>query len=187
MTGVQTCALPICGVLALHNLSVLGAQIFTWPDQTVVDVLNVAPVAGVDFADQDWLALERDINLAVNYRLDVGSRLHDKVLAAGYRPKRQVQQLKQEVIIDNTASQRSTVIEVYAGDRPGTLYQLAQTLADFGFDIHRARIATEVEQLIDIFYVSFGDGRKLEDPAQIDKVREAILYIIQKEEVPAEP
>ena len=30
-------------------------------------------------------------------------------------PKRQVQQLQQEVIIDNAASQRFTVIEVYAG------------------------------------------------------------------------
>ena len=70
-------------------------------------------------------------------------------------------------------------------DRPGTLYHLAQTLADFGLDIHRARIATEVEQLIDIFYVSFRDGRKLDDPARIDKVQEALLQVIQKEEVAA--
>ncbi len=175
----------LCGVLALHNLSVLGARIFTWPDQTAVDVLNVVPVAGLEFGEQDWEALEKDINLAVNYRLDVGSRLHDKVMGAGLRSKRQVQQLRQEVIIDNSASRRYTVIEVYAADRPGTLYRLAQTLADFGFEIHRARIATEVEQLIDIFYVSFRDGRKMEDPAQVAKVREALLCILEKEPVAA--
>lgn len=175
----------LCGVLALHNLSVLGAHIFTWPDQTVVDVLNVVPVAGIEFSDQDWQALENDINLAINYRLDVGSHLHQKVFATGFRPKRQVQHLKQEVIINNSASQRFTVIEVYANDQPGTLYYLTQTLADFGLDIHRARIATEVEQLIDIFYVAFSDGRRVEDQAQIDKVREALLHIVNKEEVTA--
>lgn len=175
----------VCGVLALHNLRVLGAHIFTWPDQTVVDVLNVVPAAGVAFSEQDWSGLENDINLAINYRLDVGSQLHQKVFSTGFGPKRQVQQLQQEVIIDNEASQRFTVIEVYAADRPGTLYHLAQTLADFGLDIHRARIATEVEQLIDIFYVSFPDGRKLDEPVRIDKVQEALLQVIQKEEVPA--
>lgn len=172
----------ICGVLALHNLRVLGAHICTWPDRTVVDVLNVVPVSGTEFAEQDWQGLEDDINLAVNYRLDVGRQLFRKVSTAGCRPKRLVQQPRQEVIIDNAASRRFTVIEVYAGDRPATLYYLAQTLADFGLDIHRARIATEVEQLIDIFYVSFRDGCRLDDPARMDKVRDALLLVIEKEE-----
>ncbi|HBI16200.1 MAG TPA: [protein-PII] uridylyltransferase [Desulfobulbaceae bacterium] len=172
----------VCGVLALHNLRVLGAHIFTWPDQTAVDVLHVVPVAGVEFIDQDWPGLEKDINLAINYRLDVGLQLHQKIFAAGLRPKRQVQQLRQEVIIDNGASQRFTLIEVYAGDQPGTLYQLTQTISDFGLDIHRARIATEVEQLIDIFYVAGRDGRKLDDPAQIARLQDALLQIVHREE-----
>jgi [protein-PII] uridylyltransferase len=176
----------LCGILALHNLRVLGAHIFTWPDQTAVDVLNIVPATGIDFSEQDWEALERDMNLAINYRLDVSSRLRQKVFAVESRLKRQVQQLQQEVIVDNTTSQRFTVIEVYAGDAPGTLYHLTQTLADFGLDIHRARIATEVEQLIDIFYVSFRDGRKLEEPSLVEKVRESLLHsIIQEDTVPA--
>ena len=182
-TGLLT---KLCGVLALHNLNVLGAHIFTWPDETVVDVLNVVPGSNAEFADQDWSALEQDMNQAINYRLDVGSRLHQKMHSPGYLPKKQIQQLRQEVIIDNTTSQRFTVIEVYGGDRPGTLYHLTQTLADFGLDIHRARIATEVEQLIDIFYVSLRDGTKLEKPARIDKLREILLQVIEeKEEIAA--
>jgi [protein-PII] uridylyltransferase len=175
----------LCGVLALHNLRVLGAQICTWPDRTVVDVLNIVPEAGIEFTDQDWTGLEDDINLAINYRLDVGRQLLRKFSANGRGPRRLVQQPQQEVKIDNSASRRFTVIEVYAADRPGTLYYLAQTLADFGLEIHRARIATEVEQLIDIFYVSFRDGRKLDDPARMDKVRDALQHVIQKEETAA--
>jgi [protein-PII] uridylyltransferase len=176
----------LCGILALHNLRVLGAHIFTWPDETVVDVLNIFPVAGIDFSEQDWDGLERDLNMAVNYRLDVGSQLRRKVFATVSGPKKLVQQLQQEVIIDNTTSRRFTVIEVYAGDAPATLYHLTQTIADFGLDIHRARIATEVEQLIDVFYVSLRDGRKLEEQSRIDRVREALLHcIIMEESVPA--
>lgn len=173
----------LCGVLALHGLSVLGAHIFTWPDDTVVDVLNVMPHSEAEFSDQDWQSLEDDINQALNYRLDVGGQLYQKTISPSYRPKRKVQQLNQDVVIDNEASQRYTVIEVYAGDRLGTLYSLTQTLSDFGLEIHRARIATEVEQLIDIFYVSFEDGNKLEDPVQLEKVREALLYIVLKEDI----
>jgi len=173
----------LCGVLALHNLSVLGAHIFTWPDETVVDVLNLTPLSSAEFSDQDWQALEQDINQAINYRLDIGGQLLQKITSPSFRPKKRVQQLKQEVVIDNSASQRFTVIEVYAADRLGTLYQLAQTLADFGLEIHRARIATEVEQLIDVFYVSYEDGRKLEDHSQINKIQEALHHIIHEEDM----
>jgi [protein-PII] uridylyltransferase len=168
----------LCGVLALHNLSVLAAQIFTWPDGTVVDVLDVVPVADSGFEEQDWPGLENDLNLAVNYRLDVGLKLHSKLQAVGYRPRRLVQQPARKVVVDNDSSARFTVIEVYGGDRPGTLYQLTQTLSDFRLSIHRARIATEVEQLIDIFYVTTEDGSKVEDGGELEKITHALLHII---------
>ena len=172
----------LCGVLALHNLSVLAAQIFTWPDATVVDVLDVKPMHGAGFEEQDWQALERDLNLAVNYRLDVGLKLHAKKrqgVGFSLRSSRRVQQLEHRVVLENDASGRFTVIEVYGADAPAALYQLAQTLSDFGLDIHRARIATEVEQLIDIFYVLTRDGRKVEDPVMQEKIRSTLLEIIR--------
>ena len=172
----------LCGVLALHNLSVLAAQIFTWPDNTVVDVLDVVPVADSGFDEQDWDALERDLNLAVNSRLDVGLKLHTKLQAMAGRPRRRVQQLTKKVVLDNDSSARFTVIEVYGGDRPGTLYQLSQTLSDFQLDIHRARIATEVEQLIDIFYVTGVEGGKVEDQQLQEKIKSTLFRIINDEE-----
>lgn len=171
----------LCGVLALHNLSVLAAQIFTWPDGTVVDVLDVVPVADSGFEEQDWPALENDLNLAVNYRLDVALQLHNKMQAISNRSKRQVQQLEKKVVLDNDMSSHFTVLEVYGGDRTGTLYQLTQTLSDFRLDIHKARIATEVEQLIDIFYVTGPDGGKVEDVDLQEKIRGTLFNIIADE------
>ncbi len=174
-----------CGVLALHNLTVLSAQIFTWPDGTVVDVIEVVPSTSRTFEELNWQTVERDLNLAINYRLDVGYQLYQKLQSQGYRPVRQIQQLERKVIIDNQTSQNYTLVDVYGGDSRGTLYQLTQTLADFGLTIHRAMIATEVEQLIDVFYVKTTADGKLTDPAAVEKVRMTLMHIIGAEE--AEP
>ncbi|CAK8711489.1 MAG: UTP--GlnB (protein PII) uridylyltransferase, GlnD [Candidatus Electronema aureum] len=166
----------ICGVLALHSLSVLAAKIFTWPDGTVVDVLDVTPIAALEFADQNWQALENDLNRAVNYRLDVGLQLHNKLETLSRKPA--VQLAKTEAVISNAASDQYTVIEVYGCDHLGALYQLTQTLSDFRLSIHRARIATEVEQLIDVFYVTTEDRRKVEDAALLAEINHALLHVI---------
>ncbi|WP_417914549.1 [protein-PII] uridylyltransferase [Candidatus Electronema sp. JM] len=166
----------ICGVLALHNLSVLAARIFTWPDGTVADALHVKPTAQVAFAEQNWRAVEDDLNRAVNYRLDVGLQLHSKLESLSRKPA--IQRLRTDVIIDNAASDQYTVIEVYGGDHLGALYQLTQTLSDFRLSIHHARIATAVEQLIDVFYVSSEDRRKIEDAALLAEIRHALLHIL---------
>jgi len=175
-----------CGVLALHHLTVLSAQIFTWPDGTVVDTLEVVPAIARGFEEMDWPAVERDLNLAINYRLDVGYQLHERSqLQQQYGPSRLVQQLERKVVIDNQTSQQYTIVEVYGDDSRGALYQLTQTLADFGLSIHRAHIATEVEQLIDVFYVKTTEDGKLTEPAAVEKVRMTLMHIIGAEE--AEP
>lgn len=162
------------GVLALHNLSVLAAHIFTWPDNTVVDVLEVTSSVGNDFEEHDWPAVERDFNLAINYRLDLGARLQNKKQPFGMGRPGNVQQLEHKVVIDNDTSQNFTIIEVYGSDTPLALYLLTQILSDFKLTIGRARIATEIEQLIDIFYVTTEDGSKLLDPLVLGKVRAAL-------------
>lgn len=168
----------LCGVLALHNLSVLAAQIFTWPDGTVVDMLDLAPEAAIAFDEQNWDALEYDLNQAVNYRLDVGRTLYTKLESSLHGRRRQVQQLHNEIVIDNDISARHTVIEVHGGERPGALYQLTQVLSDFHLNIHRARIATEVEQLIDVFYVTTEDQEKVSNHELLNRVQKTLLHIV---------
>lgn len=172
----------LCGVLALHNLSVLAAQIFTWADGTVVDVLEVSSAIGYAFDDHDWKAVEQDFNRAINYRLDVGNKLHNKQMPIGMGSSRKVQQLERKVVVDNDSSQNYTIIEVYGSDTLNALYLLTQTLSDFSLHIHRAQVATEVEQLIDIFYVTTAAGDKLNDPLFIERVRNTLLTIIGVED-----
>lgn len=168
----------ICGVMALHNLSVVNAQIFTWHDGTAVDVIDVTSIDGLGFIEKDWSRLADDLDRAIDGRLGLSHRLYQK-LSSSYRRHQELSSGKPtEVKIDNDSSREYTVVEVYAQDLPGQLYHITQALADFGISIHKAFIATEVERLIDAFYVQDSRGEKIVDRDFQHEVVQGLLYSV---------
>ena len=85
-----------------------------------------------------------------------------------------------KVMIDNDCSQQYTVIDVFAMDTQGLLFTLAQTIHEHGLTVHLARIATSVDQVVDVFYVLDENGHKLEDPERISQLRTSLLDEINK-------
>lgn len=166
----------ICGVLSLHSLNVVRAQIFTWDDDTVVDVLEVRPLEGVHYEEQDWEALNGDLDLAIGHRLGLGYRLFRKLSNSYGRRFELAGRVEPRVVVDNKSSDDYSVVEVYSADVPGLLYHITQTLADFGINIHKAIIATEVEQLIDIFYVLDAQGKKIVEQDFKEEIIQGLLY-----------
>jgi len=177
--GSQRIAGKICGVLSLHNLSVLNAQIFTWKNGAAVDVLDVRPEDGVEYEEKDWQAVNDDLNMALNHRLGLDHRLYKKLSSGIGRRKKSTGIAETRVVVDNEASDHYTIVEVYSADRPGMLYRMTQTLADFGINIYRAYIATEVEQLIDVFYILDSEQEKVTEALFIQELRDGILYGIE--------
>jgi [protein-PII] uridylyltransferase len=168
----------ICGVMALNNLAVAKAQIFTWEDGTVVDVIDVRSTDGLSFAEKDWQALNDQLDLAIEHRMGLSHRLYSKLSSTYGRRSQLVGDVASKIVIDNDSSEKYSVIEVYAADSPGQLYRITQAMADFGLNIHKAYIATEVEQLIDVFYVLDSRGQKLVDGDFVKEVTEGILHFI---------
>ncbi len=168
----------ICGVMTLNQLEVVNAQIFTWPDGTVVDVIDVKPTEEFDFEECNWEALNNDLNRAVSHRLGLGYRLYEKLKNSYGRRRDLVGSHEYRVDIDNEGSDDFTIIEVHAADRPGQLYRITQTLADFGINIHKAFIATEVGQLIDVFYVLDKNGNKFSEETFSEEVVKAVMHAI---------
>ena len=170
----------ICGVMALNSLTVVRAQIFTWADGTVVDVIDVHSTDGLSFGEKDWEGLNAQLDLAIEHRMGLSHRLYRK-LASNYGVRVQaVGAIASKVVIDNKSSEYFSVIEVYAPDLPGQLYHITQAMADFGLNIHKAYIATEVEQLIDVFYVLDSKGQKLIDEDFKQEVTQGILHSISR-------
>ncbi len=171
----------ICGVMALNNLTVLNAQIFTWVDGTVVDVIDVHSTDGLTFSEKDWQGLNQDLDLAIAHRLGLGHRLYRKLSNTYGRRKELVGKRESRVVIDNNTSDHYSVVEVYADDLQGQLYHITQTLADFGINIHKAFIATEVDQLIDVFYVLDKDDLMIEDHDFKEEIVQGLLYSLGRE------
>ncbi len=172
----------ICGVLALHSLVVAKAQIFTWEDGTVVDVVTVRPLDNLGFEEKDWLELRQDVDKAIAHRLDIGSRLYQKWTSSYGRKYELTGNVESRVVVDNESSDVYSVVEVYSVDRPHLLYRITQALADFGINIHKAYIATEVEQLIDVFYVLDARGEKLIESSFQEEVVESLGKFLGIEE-----
>jgi [protein-PII] uridylyltransferase len=168
----------ICGVMALNNLSVIKAQIFTWEDGTVVDVIDVRSTNGLSFAEKDWEDLNDQLDLALEHRMGLSHRLYSKMSSTYGRRTQTVGDVASKIVIDNEISEKYSVIEVYAADLPAQLYHITQAMADFGLNIHKAYIATEVEQLIDVFYVLDSKGQKLLDEEFVKEVRQGMLHFI---------
>ncbi|MFC1513145.1 [protein-PII] uridylyltransferase [Thermodesulfobacteriota bacterium] len=167
----------ICGILALHNLTVLAAQIWTWSDNTAVDVIKVRSQTEDSTPDHDWTRLENDLNRALANRLALAHRLVDKRQTTTPSHRRMGVRPKPRVQINNTTSDGYTVIEVFADDHPGLLYDITRCLAELDINIHQAKIATEKERLVDVFYVLDSEGNKIEDTPFCNEINKALLHV----------
>src|SRR5207244_11210051 len=92
------------------------------------------------------------------------------------RPRRQV---PTRVEIDNTVSREHTVLDVYTGDRVGLLFTITNCLYHLWLEIHLAKITTMVDQVLDVFYVTDPQGRKIEDAARLDAIREELTRALE--------
>jgi len=171
----------IFGVLALHNLNVLAAKIFTWSDGTAVDTIEVSSAISETYDGQDWQAMENQLQMAIKQRLGLEYRLSRKLAPLRNKPHGVKQRLAAKVTIDNQASELYSVIEVFSEDRIGILYDITKTLSDFGINIYRARIGSKADQVVDVFYVLDYDGKKIKDPAFNKELQQGLLYAVTNE------
>jgi [protein-PII] uridylyltransferase len=85
-----------------------------------------------------------------------------------------------EVNVDNKSASNYTVIEVITRDRAGLLFVLSLALQQLGLSIWFAKINTEGERVIDVFYVSDAERRKLVVTAEIGRVRSALIAAVER-------
>lgn len=167
----------IFGVISLNNLRLLAAHIFTWPDGTVVDVINVQSVYEKSHSDQDWKQFTTDLQRAINHRLGLEFRLRQKHQSSRKGPAKI--QAPPKVVFDNDASDTYTVIEVYATNLPGIAYAISRTLTDFQINVFRAKIGTRSDQVVEVFYVLDCDGKKITEKDFIEEIRQSLLHCTQ--------
>ena len=109
--------------------------------------------------------------------LDLKAALEEKIPV--YRPaKPYVKGRPHQINVDNDNSSFFTIIEVFAYDFPGLLYTITDALFRCGLDIWVAKIATKVDQVVDVFYVRDFDGQKVDLPDQVEKIKTTIKEVL---------
>ena len=116
--------------------------------------------------------LERAIEDALANRSRLAERLAARPLA---RPRADAFAIEANVLIDNKASNRYTVIEVNARDRPALLHSLAFALFESRVTIRSAHIATYGERAVDTFYVTDLTGDKIASTLRLRTIERQLL------------
>ena len=119
--------------------------------------------------------LARDLEDVCSGKVDPAELLRERTGSASPWRERPSPAVPTEVVIDDRASPRHTVIEVFAKDRPGLLYTLARALHELGLSIALSKINTEGTHVADVFYVSELDGTKVAPGERYRAIREALL------------
>jgi [protein-PII] uridylyltransferase len=83
------------------------------------------------------------------------------------------------VLVDDRASPRHTVVEVFARDRPGLLYRLARELHELRLSIALSKINTEGTRVADVFYVNELDGTKVVPGPRFAEIHDALVRTIE--------
>lgn len=162
------------GAIRLHGLDILSADLFTWKDDTAVDVFTVTGVPEMASAEEMWSRISRSLGLALRGKLDIASRLAEQRQSPLHKT-RKGPKLGALVTVDNAVSDFHTIVEVAASDRAGLLFDMARTLSDHGLSIELAKITTIKGRAADVFHVRDRTGAKLMDDPRIETLRIALL------------
>lgn len=171
----------ISGVLTARHMKILGAEITTSLEGLIVDTFHVVdedfsgtvPQERIDdVADSIVRALRREITVKELFQRHRRYIVEDSQETTMGLPTR--------VEVDTDTSDKSTIVLVFAHNRPGLLYTISRTLFKLDLSIDLARISTHFDQVVDVFYVTDNEGRKITSGEHCQTIRDRMLEELSK-------
>jgi [protein-PII] uridylyltransferase len=169
----------ITGACAAANANIIGAQIFTTTDGMALDTILLRREFKMDEDETRRAARVAD---TISRTLRGQLRLRDALKnVPGLTERVKAFSVVPRVIIDNTSSNRQTVIEINGLDRVGLLHGLTEALFHLNLNIASAHITTFGEKAIDVFYVTDLTGAKIESPARHAQIEKRLMQVLVPE------
>ncbi len=173
----------LSGVLAAHGLNILAARIATGADGVALDAFRISHLdADLSLDDSRWERVERTLRRVLAGEVEV-----EELVRRAQRPllTRRRRRVATTVEIDNRVSRECTVLDVTTADRVGLLFTITNCLYHLWLEIRLAKITTMVDHVLDVFYVTDNEGRKIEDPARLEQIRVELTRALEAETEPA--
>ena len=149
----------VAGACAAAGANIADAQVFTTTDGRALDTIMI----NREFKDDhDELRRAERIGRLIEDVL-AGRKHLPEVIAHKTKQRRKTKafSVTPRVSINNSLSNRFTVIELEGLDRTGLLSDITAVLSDLSLDIASAHITTFGERVVDTFYVTDLIGHKI--------------------------
>ncbi len=169
----------VAGTLALHNLNIVSADVYSSGDIAVEKIKAVSPFN----RETNWTRFEVDLRKAIDDRSYLERRIAEKT-SSNSRKRRSVAEsakIPPRVTIYDDASDRATVVEVCGPDEVGTLYRLTAVIASMDLNIAHAKALTIGDDVVDTFYIVDKSGSSIEDSQTKALLRSSLLAVVTTE------
>ncbi len=166
----------IAGACAAAGANIVDAQIFTTMDGRALDTILISREFNLD---TDETRRATSVGRMIEDVLSGKTRLPD-VLAKRARPRRTAQTFRIEprVDVNNTLSNKFTVIEIEGLDRPGLLSEITAAISGLNLDIASAHVTTFGEKVIDAFYVTDLTGAKITSQSRVNAIIKKLMTLL---------
>jgi [protein-PII] uridylyltransferase len=159
-------------VLGVHARNVRRARTFT-VEHVALGEFDLEPERG---RAADWERFAEDLRGAL---VDPGP-IRDQLAArragsATFSRPTAARTADPRVLVDNEATDVATIVEVRAADGIGVLARITNAIADRRVRVEQAYVSTLGHEVVDTFYVTTSDGKKLTDPVAVAGLEDALL------------
>jgi [protein-PII] uridylyltransferase len=169
----------IAAALTANRLEVLSAEVYSHPVGAEREALDLFWVrdrdGGTEGVADAMPRLERDLADVCAGRVTASELVRMRTGSLSPWRDRPSPDVPTEILFDNRASARHTIVEVYAKDQRGLLHRLAHALYELRLSIALSKINTEGARVADVFYVSELDGSKVAPGARHQEIHDALL------------
>ncbi len=172
----------ITGALSSMGLQIIAADIHTQPGEIAWDRFLVE--------DQEFVgpptparidAVCSKINLALDPQNTTPPSFPKKWNTGKSATSVDLEIQPTQVRFDNSTSDNHTIITLFAYDRLGLLYAVSKVLFDMQLILHFAKISTHLDQVVDVFYVSDMQGKKVEESTRLYMIRQRLLQSTRRQ------
>ncbi|MCK4965773.1 HD domain-containing protein, partial [bacterium] len=163
----------IMGTLTLRGLNILSAKVFTRSDGIALDKIIIVGLV----EDAVWEEVDDSLKRALmgNESIDAQVRGHRKFLKITGKKKLTI---RTKVTFNNKTSHKFTIIEIETQDRIGLLYLITRALSDLSLNIAFAKIFTEGDKALDVFYVTDEKKNKISSKRKLEKIKKTLSGVL---------
>jgi [protein-PII] uridylyltransferase len=169
----------IAAAFLSFNLNILNAEVNTLSNGMTVDNFHVTRN---DTTIEEVIPTIQYINETLKNliagNIDPYALLKEN-LAKRFEKKR-ITDVKNIVEFDNKLSESYTIIDIYTVDKEGLLFKLLDKFCKLNISVQKAKISTDVDRVVDSFYVVDESGKKIINENEIKKIKEILHETLEE-------